>query len=685
MGERLEVIISASDAASAILKDVKQNLSGVNLAAIAIGGAAVAGVAALTRGLWDAAQAAAEEEIGMTKLATAVDASGVAWADVGDEVEAYIAAAQRRTAFDDSVQRQSLTNLTTATGDYKQAMSLLPLAMDMARAKGMDLVTASDLVGKVAMGNTGILSRYGIVLGENATAQEALAAMQQRFAGQADAYGNTVAGKTELMRQQFDNLKETIGAAVLPVLLSLFTFLSDLAGAAIPMVEQALSFLKEHMDIIIPVIVAMGAALAVQVIPAVIGLASSLLAMLPVMAASGAAILAVIGPVIAVGAAVAALAIAWNNDWGGIQTKTLAALSAIQGIIEQGLTAVRGFVEQALSTMRGWWQEHGDAIMDIVRAAWAVIQNIIDTATGVIQGLIRAWTALLRGDFREAWDAILGIIRTVWEGIENHIRLATELVRMIVGTAWNTILNAARAAWDNIKEAIGEKWEDIKRIINQKLDNIRGIITGFSLVDAGKALIQGLIDGVGAMGGALADAAGSLARRAIQAIKDALGIHSPSAAFMDIGEQTGLGLVIGLENTMPAMVDEGRRLAQAVVAGYSEYMHDQPFVALPDVPLVGRPGQWTAPGRTWTRPYEWIDDSDREPFVPPPLIEEPPMTRPGVGGGGGRGGGGGASGEIIVARFGEDAVSQLDALMRGTDVLSLTRSLELTARLRSAT
>ena len=94
----------------------------------------------------------------------------------------------------------SLAKLVSVTKDATEALELQRIAMDLARLRGMDLATASDLIGKVYGGNVGILSRYGIQLEKGTTATEALAEIQRRAAGQAAAYADTTQGK--LVRAQ---------------------------------------------------------------------------------------------------------------------------------------------------------------------------------------------------------------------------------------------------------------------------------------------------------------------------------------------------------------------------------------------------------------------------------------------------------------------------------------------------
>ena len=64
----------------------------------------------------------------------------------------------------------------------------------------------------------GPLRRMGIVLGENATEADALAAVQAKFGGQASEFAKSTAGQFEQAKLQMGELQESIGAALLPVM-----------------------------------------------------------------------------------------------------------------------------------------------------------------------------------------------------------------------------------------------------------------------------------------------------------------------------------------------------------------------------------------------------------------------------------------------------------------------------------
>lgn len=174
--------------------------------ALMVGGMAIVG--ALTA----AAKAAEDERINIARLSQVLENVGVAYDDVSESLEANILATQRKTGMADDAQRNALSELIIATGDYKTALDLLPLALDFAAAKQMDVSASAELIGKVAAGNISMLTRYGIVLGENATVAEALDAVQLKVVGSAEA----MASPLEVMKAAFGDLTESLGAAVLP-------------------------------------------------------------------------------------------------------------------------------------------------------------------------------------------------------------------------------------------------------------------------------------------------------------------------------------------------------------------------------------------------------------------------------------------------------------------------------------
>lgn len=176
------------------------------------------GIAQLGGFLKDAAQAAIEDEASTQRVQTAIK-------QLGGDYDAHIAKlnqaikAGQELGFTDDDTRDAITKLALATGDTDEAMKRLALAQDLARGANIPLADASKLLGKVTDENLQVFKRMGITLPGVANEADVLAAVQAKFAGQSDAYANSTAGQFAIAGDKMHELKESIGAELIPVML----------------------------------------------------------------------------------------------------------------------------------------------------------------------------------------------------------------------------------------------------------------------------------------------------------------------------------------------------------------------------------------------------------------------------------------------------------------------------------
>lgn len=306
-------------------------------------GKVVAGVlgGTVVGALSDFAQAAADDEANALRLQTAIENSGESWGDWSDRVDAAIKKGQE-LAFSDDATRNAIAELTESTGSAEEAMRRLGPAMDLARAKSIPLESAAKLLGKVSDENTKALKRMGIVLGEGADATAVLGAVQQKFGGQAEAYGNTTKAWGEKARDAIGEFTEGIGASLGPTQ-GLIAMLPGLQSG-MSLVGGALGGLSSLIKLtFIPSLIAMAVPFA------------------PLLIAIGASALAV-----------GLLALAWSNNWGDIQGKAKAVLDFLAGTFD-------GFKLLVLTVFRA-----------IVLGVTGAINGVI----GVINGFIEAYNGV---------------------------------------------------------------------------------------------------------------------------------------------------------------------------------------------------------------------------------------------------------------------------------------------------
>jgi len=218
---------------------------------------------AIVRFGFDSVKAAGESEAAMALVRKEVEASGFQWAKYGAQIEKAAQAATKK-GFDDEEAAKSIADLARVTGDVTKAVELHGVAMDIARNKGVSLDAATQMLSKAQLGNVRVAKTLGVEVEKGAKAQDVLAAIQKKYAGQADAYAKTQAGATDRMKVAWGNLQEQVGQKLMPVLTRLFTRLAewlDWLGKNWPQiwarvksaVQPVMDFLRQYIPRVIAV------------------------------------------------------------------------------------------------------------------------------------------------------------------------------------------------------------------------------------------------------------------------------------------------------------------------------------------------------------------------------------------------------------------------------------------------
>jgi hypothetical protein len=160
-----------------------------------------------------ATKLANDAEVSQQRLRSSIEATGASYEDYADQID-KAAKSALQLAFDDEEAIDALSQLTQATGDTSRALEDLSLVQDIARARGIDLAAAAKIVIAAETGRVGSLARLGIAIDANATREEALAALQSKFAGQAEAYAETNAATWQRVQNSIENALEGAGGAL---------------------------------------------------------------------------------------------------------------------------------------------------------------------------------------------------------------------------------------------------------------------------------------------------------------------------------------------------------------------------------------------------------------------------------------------------------------------------------------
>jgi hypothetical protein len=181
---------------------------------------AVAGTAALAFAA-DAVKAAAQDAKAQEILAETIRATTGATALQIKGVEQYIKTTSIAIGVTDDELRPAFSRLVRSTSDTEEAQRLLNLALDLSVAAGKPVETVANALGKAYDGNTTALNKLGLGLDANLLKSKdneaIIQSLEKTYGRFAEGAAETAAVKFERLKIATDEAKESIGAALLPV------------------------------------------------------------------------------------------------------------------------------------------------------------------------------------------------------------------------------------------------------------------------------------------------------------------------------------------------------------------------------------------------------------------------------------------------------------------------------------
>lgn len=214
-----------------------QSLEGVGAkAGYAIKKAAVpaaAAVAGLAAAAFDATKAAVEDAAAQAELARTLRQATKATDSSISATEDWISAQGMALGVADDDLRPALAKLVRQTGSVEKAQKALALSMDIAAATGKPLASVTTSVEKALGGQTNALAKLDpslkALIKDGMTAEEAMSALNSKFGGAAAEAAGTTAGQFKRASLAFAETKESIGAALIPVIEKLLPYLQKFA------------------------------------------------------------------------------------------------------------------------------------------------------------------------------------------------------------------------------------------------------------------------------------------------------------------------------------------------------------------------------------------------------------------------------------------------------------------------
>jgi hypothetical protein len=221
-------------------------------AAAAFAIAAAAAAAYATKLAVDGVKAAIEDEAAQLRLASALkSATGATDAQI-QATEDYISKTSLAIGIADDELRPAFQRLATATGDVTKSQQLLNLALDISKGTGKDLGSVTEALSKSFNGQDTQLVRLGI--GLNATQAKTMSFKDQvellsnLYGGAAQRNAETFQGRIDRLKVLFDETKESIGQALLPVIERLIGYIFQYGTPIVDKFKSAWNTIQDAIE-----------------------------------------------------------------------------------------------------------------------------------------------------------------------------------------------------------------------------------------------------------------------------------------------------------------------------------------------------------------------------------------------------------------------------------------------------
>ena len=447
---------------------------------------------------------------------------------------------------------------------------------------------------RLALGPFGLI--VGVLTAAFASSEEFRGAVMG-LVGSLMPLAQTLIGAVGPILSMLPGLFKMVVAAVTPLLTVIVQLASDLVGMLVPVIQSLIgSILPPLMSLfrsLLPVILSLVPVIA-QLVQTLAGLLIPVIrSLLPVVQTVFRAVGAIIGAVVPIidGIVKTISAIIqgdWSAAWEGIKTTVLASFKFLDTLAGAALAIGRDLIRGLINGARSLLSNVGQLIKKLGRDIINWFKSVlgISSPSRIFQGFGRDILQGLINGVKGMASAVGSAVRSVGSTMINLFRNAVQSVRSVLsglrGIASSALSSMASAVSGGIQRVVG--------FFRNLGGQVRGAISGLasSLHSVGTQMMQGMINGLAGMAGAVAAKARSVVQGAVDGAKRLLKIASPSKVFRDIGLYIDQGLVKGMTGGEKQVKSTADSLTKKVINAFDKITKDSKFNPGKDAEVAAR-------------------------------------------------------------------------------------------------
>lgn len=264
----------------------------------------------------------------------------------------------------------------------------------------------------------------------------------------------------------------------------------------------------------------------------------------------------------------------WEAVWGLFGPLVTAVWELIKAVIGLGLAVLTFLFNTWVKVVTAIWTAVWNGIVAVAKFIWAQIVGIVMFYFNLLKTVFTAVLTFLQNLWNTVWNAIVGIATTVWNAIWNVISGPVNKIRDLISSVigwvqsfirdkFNGAKSDATGAFEGIRKAISDKINAAKQLVSDAINTIKGFFSGAAswLYNAGRNIIQGLIDGITSMISSVTSKLKSLT----DLIPDSKGPPSKDRVLLRKNGQLILqSLMRGIDDETGSLVDQLSSLTRAI-------------------------------------------------------------------------------------------------------------------------
>lgn len=414
---------------------------------------------------------------------------------------------------------------------------------------------------------------YNAVLGLTGPVAESFAKTQDSIANGSDAVTDAFEKQKETTAGQFQVLSNNIQVLAI-----------NIGEKLLPVINKIITFFLENREVAL----AFGIAIGVLAV-ALVGLAVAAKLAGISAALAGAGFTIGLAPLLLIPLAIAAIVAAFfifqdqitavfnyvrdfiTNNWETIVIVLTGGIGALVILVVKNFDTIKNFIVNTFNTIKNFIQNNWQTILAVMLGLLPLLVFAVVKNFDKIKSFISNTLTTVKNIVVNKWQEVVAVTRNKINSVKNTVTSGFQ-------SAVNTVSSKMNAFGGVVSSGIGRVLQFFRDFPAKMVASLGN--TGELLLQAGKDIINGLLNGINNAKDAVLNKIGEIGGSIKDKFANVLSIFSPSRVFEGFGENIVQGLVDGLENLADTAV--------RTVADLATSVSDQDFNVSPTItPTIG--------------------------------------------------------------------------------------------------